>query len=145
VKNQGTNDLRAEEGLPAQSKGNAIERIGKNLIGLRSALFRENIFPFVCFGYGCDFAPGSTILDRVSVMAMFGELNRTYLYNEELGRFNRGSFYFLRDKWTVDEMAAVMTDIAERSVHYYFAKKGEQHFADVEIAAGSEPSPDSAR
>jgi hypothetical protein len=38
-----------------------------------------------------------------------------------------------------------MTDIAERSVHYYFAMKGEQYFANVEIAAGSEPSPDSAR
>ena len=98
MKNPCTNDLRAEEGLPAQSKGNAIERLGKNLIGLRSALFRENIFPFVCFGYGCDFAPGSTILDRVSVMAMFGELNRTYLFNEEQGRFKRGSFYFRRNK-----------------------------------------------
>jgi len=55
VKNQGTNDLRAEEGLPKQAKGNAIERLGKNLIGLRAALMREAIFPFVCFGYGCDF------------------------------------------------------------------------------------------
>lgn len=145
VKNQGTNDLRAEEGLPAQSKGNAIERLGKNLIGLRSALLRETIFPFVCFGYGCDFAADSSILDRVSVMAMFGELNHTYLFNEEQGRFNRGSFYFRRDKWTVEEMEAVMTDIAERSVHYYFAKYREQHFADVEAGAGSEPSPDSAR
>lgn len=145
MKNQGTNDLRAEEGLPAQSKGNAIERIGKNLIGLRSALLRETIFPFVCFGYGCDFAPDSSILDRVSVMAMFGELNHTYLFNEEQGRFNRGSFRFRRDKWTVDEMEAVMTDIAERSVHYYFAKYREQHFADVEAGAGSDPSRDSAR
>jgi type II restriction enzyme len=146
VKNQGTNDLRAEEGLPAQSKGNAIERLGKNLIGLRSALLRETIFPFVCFGYGCDFAPNSSILDRVSVMAMFGELNHTYLFNEEEGgRFNRGSFYFRRDKWTVDEMATVMIDIAKRSVHYYFARYGEQRFADVGAGAGSEPSPDSAR
>jgi hypothetical protein len=42
-------------------------------------------------------------------------------------------------------MEAVMADIAERSVHYYFAKYREQHFADVEAGAGSEPSPDSAR
>jgi type II restriction enzyme len=56
VKNQGTNDLRAQEGLPKQAKGNAIERLGKNVIGLRTALLRESIFPFVCFGYGCDFA-----------------------------------------------------------------------------------------
>lgn len=74
VKNQGTNDLRAEEGLPKQSKGNAIERLGKNVIGLRAALRSEAIFPFVCFGYGCDFADDSSIRDRVTTIAMFGQL-----------------------------------------------------------------------
>lgn len=44
VKNQGTNDLRVREGLPRQARGNAIERLGKNLIGLRTALMRESIF-----------------------------------------------------------------------------------------------------
>jgi type II restriction enzyme len=129
VKNQGTNDLRAQEGLPKQAKGNAIERLGKNLVGLRAALMRETIFPFVCFGYGCDFEPTSSILDRVSTMAMFGELNRTYLHNEEQGRFNRGSFYFRESKWSVEEMTAIMLDIAERSVLYYFSKYSEKHFA----------------
>ncbi len=128
VKNQGTNDLRAKEGLPKQSKGNAIERLGKNLIGLRAALMRESIFPFVCFGYGCDFESDSSILDRVSTMAMFGKLNTTYLHNEEQGKFNRGSFYFRPQRWTVDEMADVMKDIAERSVLYYFSKYKEDHF-----------------
>ncbi len=33
VKNQGTNDLRAKEGLRQQAQGNAIERLGKNLNG----------------------------------------------------------------------------------------------------------------
>ena len=79
VKNQGTNDLRAKEGLRRQAQGNAIERLGKNLIGFRTALLRESIFPFVCFGYGCDFEETSPILDRVSTMAMFGKLNKTYL------------------------------------------------------------------
>ena len=72
AKNQGTNDLRLQEGLTKQAKGNAIERLGKNVIGLRTALMRESIFPFVCFGYGCDFAPDSSILDRVTTIAMFG-------------------------------------------------------------------------
>jgi len=128
VKNQGTNDLRAQEGLPRQAKGNAIERLGKNVIGLRAALMREGIFPFVCFGYGCDFAPDSSILDRVTTVAMFGRLNKTYLHNEEPGRFNRGSFYFRPQKWTVEEMFEVMKDIAERAVLYYFSKYTEQHF-----------------
>src|SRR3990172_4892372 len=128
VKNQGTNDLRTSEGLLRQAKGNAIERLGKNLIGLRTALMRENIFPFVCFGYGCDFEPDSSILDRVSTMAIFGKLNTTYLHNEEGGKFNRGSFYFRPDRWAVDEMVAIMKDIAERSVLYYFSKYREDHF-----------------
>ena len=128
VKNQGTNDLRQREGLPRQAKGNAIERLGKNLIGLRTALMRESIFPFVCFGYGCDFAPDSSILDRVTTMAMFGRLNETYLHNQEAGRFNRGSFYFRREKWAVQEMYDVMKDIAERSILYYLSKYRKDHF-----------------
>lgn len=128
VKNQGTNDARAQEGLPKQAKGNAIERLGKNLIGLRTALLHECIFPFVCFGYGCDFEPGSTILDRVCTMAMFGKLNKTYLFNEGDGKFNRGSFYFRGEKWSVEEMANIMKDIAERSILYYFARYGEDNF-----------------
>lgn len=128
VKNQGTNDMRAKEGLPRQARGNAIERLGKNLIGLRVALMHESIFPFVCFGYGCDFEEDSTILDRVSTMAMFGKLNTTYLHNEEQGKFNRGSFYFRPKRWTIKEMAEVMKDIAERSVLYYFSKYKEEHF-----------------
>jgi len=128
VKNQGTNDIRTAEGLPKQARGNAIERLGKNLIGLRTALMRECIFPFVCFGYGCDFEENSSILDRVTTMAMFGKLNTIYLYNEGGGRFNRGSFYFRRDQWSVDEMADIMKQIAERAVFYYFSKYGSDHF-----------------
>lgn len=128
VKNQGTNDLRLAEGKSKQAKGNAIERLGKNVIGLRTALMRESIFPFVCFGYGCDFEESSSILDRVTTIAMFGRLNKTYLFNEDGERFNRGSFYFRERKWTIDEMSSVMSDIAERSVQYYFSKYREEHF-----------------
>ena len=55
VKNQGTNDLRKLEGKPKQAKGNAIERLGKNVIGFRTAMMTEWIVPFLCFGYGIDF------------------------------------------------------------------------------------------
>lgn len=61
-------------------------------------------------------------------MAMFGKLNETYLHSQGEGRFNRGSFYFRPEKWSVAEMAAVMQDIAERSVLYYFSKYREEHF-----------------
>ncbi len=133
VKNQGTNDLRQQEGLKPQAKGNAIERLGKNVIGLRAALVHETIFPFVCFGYGCDFAENSSILDRVVTIAMFGKLNTTHLHNSgEGGRLNRGSFYFREPKWEVSEMEAVMYDIAERSVFYYFSRYGQDIFTKSE-------------
>ena len=130
VKNQGTNDRRAREGLPPQARGNAIERLGKNVIGLRAALRPESIFPFVCFGYGCDFQTGSSILDRVTMIAMFGKLGQIYLHDEgPHGLFDRGSFYFREEPWTVREMADVMFDIAERSVLYYFSKYSPGRFA----------------
>lgn len=129
VKNQGTNDLRIKEGKTKQAKGNAIERLGKNVIGLRAALLTESIFPFVCFGYGCDFELDSSILDRVVTIAMFGELNKTYLHNiGHNGLFNRGSFYFRCDKWNVNEMSDIMYDIANRSILYYYSVYREESF-----------------
>ena len=126
VKNQGTNDLREKEGLKKQAKGNAIERLGKNVIGLRTYFLTENIFPFICFGYGCDFDNDSSILDRVITICMFGKINKTYLHNQN--PFNRGSFYFRKEKWSVDEMTNIMCDIGEKSIYYYFSKYGKNSF-----------------
>jgi len=132
VKNQGTNDLRANEGKPKQAKGNAIERLGKNVIGFRTALLGEQIIPFVCFGYGCDFEDSSSILDRVTTIAMFGPLNKISVVNEgEGGIFNRGSFFFREEKWSEKEMVDVMHEVAKRSIHYYFAKYGDRYFRYV--------------
>ena len=129
VKNQGTNSLRQEEELPRQAKGNAIERLGKNVIGFRTVLLHEYIFPFVCFGDGCDFASDSSILDRVITISMFGELNKIRVHNEgPSGIFNRGSFYFRDQKWTAEKMQKIMSEIAEKSVYYYFSKYGEEMF-----------------
>jgi type II restriction enzyme len=130
VKNQGTNDLRAAEGKPPQAKGNAIERLGKNVIGFRTAMLTESITPFVCFGYGVDFAETSSILDRVVTVAMFGPLNTVSVINEggEGGLFNRGSFFFREEAWSAADMASIMYEIASRSIHYYFAKYGESAF-----------------
>lgn len=75
VKRQGTNDKRLSEGLPKQAKGNAIERLGKNLTGIRAIFKKESMIPFVCFGSGDDFQKGSTILDRVVTMNDFFPLN----------------------------------------------------------------------
>lgn len=128
-KNQGTNDLRTREGKPRQAQGNAIERLGKNVIGFRTALMKESIFPFVCFGDGCDFADDSSILDRVVTIAMFGELNQQHLHNSgPNGCFNRGSFYFREAEWTEKEMLEHCADLAQRSVLYYLSKYGLSAF-----------------
>jgi len=129
-KNQGTNDARLLEGLLRQAQGNAIERLGKNVIGLRTALLSEGIFPFVCFGDGCDFTDGSSILDRVVTIAMFGHLNKTYLHPQGANKeFLRGSFYFREKQWSQGEMRKIMFDIANRSILYYYSKYGEASFA----------------
>lgn len=127
-KNQGTNDLRLSEGKLRQAKGNAIERLGKNVIGFRTALIKESIFPFVCFGDGCDFSDDSSILDRVVTIAMFGRLNHEYLHNDGGDRFNRGSFYFRVEEWSADEMEQICYSIAEKSVYYYYSKYGASSF-----------------
>lgn len=129
VKNQGTNDLRAREGLKKQAMGNAIERLGKNVIGFRAMMLEIGIIPFVCFGYGWDFHEGSSILDRVKTIAMFGELNQVNVIPEgEDGLFNRGSFFFRLEPWTFEEMSDVMFDVGSRAIHYYFAKFGDDAF-----------------
>ncbi len=129
VKNQGTNDQRVREGLKRQARGNAIERLGKNVIGFRTAMMSEAIVPFICFGYGCDFADDSSILDRVTTIAMFGPLNRINVLNQgESGSFNRGSFFFREARWAIDEMSELMFKVAKRSVYYYFARYGNEAF-----------------
>eukprot|EP01088_Endostelium_zonatum_P005147 TRINITY_DN16616_c0_g1_i2.p1 TRINITY_DN16616_c0_g1~~TRINITY_DN16616_c0_g1_i2.p1 ORF type:complete len:217 (-),score=-3.34 TRINITY_DN16616_c0_g1_i2:671-1321(-) len=128
-KNQGTNDLRALEGKGKQAKGNAIERLGKNVIGFRTAMKTEAIFPFVCFGDGCDFADDSSILDRVVTIAQFGKLNVEHLHNQgSNSEFDRGTFYFRVAEWTEDEMADLCLKVATKSVFYYFSKYGEDAF-----------------
>jgi type II restriction enzyme len=129
AKRQGTNDLRASEGLKKQAKGNAIERLGKNVIGFRAWMATENILPFVVFGEGVDFAEDSSILDRVSTIAMFAPLNKIEVANlGEHGKFNRGSFFFRVEPWQPKEMAEILFDVAQRSIYYYFSKHGEARF-----------------
>jgi type II restriction enzyme len=129
VKNQGTNDLLLEAGEPTQAMGNAIERLGKNVIGFRTAMLPEGIMPFLCFGYGYDFKEGSSIRDRVITVAMFGPLNEINVVpSGEAGKFMRGSYFFREEEWSVNEMADVMIEVASRSIHFYFAKYGEETF-----------------
>lgn len=129
VKNQGTNDSRIKEGLTKQAKGNAVERLGKNVIGFRTYMLNESIFPYVCFGDGCDFEKGSSILDRVLTISMFGSLNENHTFNAgPNGVFNRGSYYFKAERWTIEELYRILYSVAKKSIYYYFSKYGEENF-----------------
>ncbi|MFB1646626.1 EcoRI family type II restriction endonuclease [Campylobacter molothri] len=124
AKRQGTNDLRKKEGKNKQATGNAIERLGKNLTGIKAMLNHEKITPFVCFGWGCDFASNEkTVLAKLNVLNEFYYLNKTYIFktdgNSDHNYFSPVSMYFREEKWEVDEMYAIMKEIAETSLRYY--------------------------
>ena len=119
VKRQGTNDQRASEGLPKQAKGNAIERLGKNLIGVRAMFKKENMIPFVCFGSGYDFQKGSTILDRVVTMNDFFPLNKIFI-SKKHPPFEPVSMFFRYEDWSTEQMIKIMADVAEEAIRYYF-------------------------
>ena len=127
IKRQGTNDERAAEGKAKQATGNAIERLGKNLIGIRAMMNHEKITPFVCFGWGCDFAVDKeetkTVRSKVFVMNEFYNLNQIYVFKRDGDSghnfFSPVSMYFRNDKWTIDEMYTIMKEIAEASIRYY--------------------------
>jgi len=121
VKRQGTNDKRILEGLKKQAKGNAIERLGKNLIGIRMLFKEESILPFVCFGSGDDFKEGSSIRDRVITMNEYFPLGEVFVKKEFLP-FEPVSMLFRSKKWGVKEMATVMEGVANVSIEHYFGQ-----------------------
>ncbi|MCD8213148.1 MAG: restriction endonuclease [Campylobacter sp.] len=84
MKRQGTNDKRQKEGKDKQAQGNAIERLGKNLTGIKAMMNHEDITPFLCFGSGCDFADNSTTVPaKISTLNEFYYLNRTYIFKKD--------------------------------------------------------------
>lgn len=122
IKRQGTNDQRISEGKKKQAVGNAIERLGKNLTGIKAMMNHDKITPFVCFGWGCDFTD-KTVLSKVSMLNEFYPLNHTYVFkrdgSSDYNRFSPVSMYFREALWTMEEMTAVMKEIAETALRYY--------------------------
>ena len=136
-KKQGTNDKRLIEGKSKQGKGNAIERLGKNVIAVEILFGDEEITPVVAFLQGCDFFDGeSSIPDRVRTIAKFQPLNQINIYKKQLQKYNwfAGSF-FMRghsmneepgtSDWTFDEMSTILLDVATQSIEYYLSKYGK--------------------
>ncbi len=127
VKSQGTNKQRAKEGKPKQAQGNAIERLGKNLTGIRAALNHEKVTPFVCFGSGSDFEDNyddsSYVMSKISMMNEFYKLNRIYVFktdgSSDKNFFSPVSMFFREEEWSADEMFEILKEIGETSLRYY--------------------------
>lgn len=127
VKKQGTNKARMKEGLPKQAQGNAIERLGKNLIGIRAAMNHEPLTPFVCFGWGSDFEQDyrkdSFVMSKVLMMNEFYPLNRTYVFKKDgssdKNHFSPVSMYFREPEWSREEMFHILKEVAETALRYY--------------------------
>lgn len=124
VKRQGTNKQRLKEGKKRQATGNAIERLGKNLTGIKTMMNHEKITPFVCFGWGCDFASSEkTVLSKVFMLNEFYPLNKTNVFKKDgdsnFNFFSPVSMYFREESWSVEEMFEIMKEIAETSLRYY--------------------------
>ncbi|AGM25249.1 EcoRI family type II restriction endonuclease [Spiroplasma chrysopicola] len=124
LKRQGTNDQRLQEGKKKQAKGNAIERLGKNLIGIRAMMMHEKITPFICFGWGCDFNHEDTYIDsKLFMMNEFYKINTIYVFKKDGGSdynyFAPVSMFFREERWTIEEMYEYMKEIAETAFRYY--------------------------
>lgn len=124
VKRQGTNKERIKEGKKRQATGNAIERLGKNLIAVRSMMNHENITPFICFGWGDDFnSSEKTVLSKIVVMNEFYPLNKIYVNKKDgdanYNRYSPVSMFFREPLWEDYEMFDIMKEIAETSLRYY--------------------------
>lgn len=107
AKKQGTNTDRITEGLKKQPKGNAIERVFKNIEEFRLYCSDIDYFPYVIFACGCDFENGSSILDRLDAMTKYEPRNVNYTLDTD-----QKVTIFVRDKYfTCEEIYSKIKDI----------------------------------
>ena len=126
AKKQGTNKARIREGQPKQARGNAIERLGKNLTGIKAMMNHEHITPFVCFGWGCDFKEtdeADFVMAKISMLNEFYKLNRIHVYKQHgdstRNRFAPVSMFFRERRWTRREMLKILKEVGEDAMRYY--------------------------
>ena len=123
AKKQGTNAIRCDEGLKKQAMGNAIERAHKNYNEIKNLFHPYPYTGYILFGYGCDFQPGSSIVDRLSAMTYYDEFNKLHIkdsiINTQVGdvvfteRHKKASVYLQVEPFTFD----FMYDVCLKAVH----------------------------
>ena len=122
MKRQGTNDERLKEGKKKQAVGNAIERLGKNLIGFKTLYENDDIFPFCCFCWGCDVV-NETFLGKIYTLNSFYEINR--IYDQPITTNNKPFTCLLKETgpYTLEELVMTMLQVAIGAIEYYINKE----------------------
>lgn len=123
MKRQGTNNERVKEGLTRQATGNAIERLGKNLLALHTLYQNDDILPFICFCWGCDFNE-QTVLCKLYAMNNFKKINILYTDNYKNYRIKPINILIKENQWSIEELLSNMIEICSYSIQYYI-NKGE--------------------
>lgn len=136
-KRQGTNDKRLREGLEAQTRGNATERLGKNYNAIEILFDQEDICPFVAWLQGCDFYDEEgQISDRVRTIFKFQKENEIHLYWKRIGLHNYAAgSYFMKghsmydqpgsSDWSEEYMYEILYEVANKSLEHYISKYGK--------------------
>ena len=122
--------------------GNAIERVHKNIQEFRNFMLSEAHFPYVVFLQGSNFATSTfqvdtpdgrkvTIahdagtlnrIDRVTASSFSMAINHNYCRNvfvdldHKSQMLQAASLYFQSASWSVDDMAAILWDVALTSL-----------------------------
>lgn len=122
AKRQGTNNERIKEGKAKQATGNAIERLGKNLIGFLNLYREETIFPFICFCWGCDFE-SPIVIAKLFTLNSFNPINQVYVQTPHIGLKPFTCLTKPDSAWTRGEIIDVALHVAEISIQYFEDKE----------------------
>ena len=125
AKKQGTNDIRMASGEDQQAKGNAIERSPKTYGEVVIMQLNEEIFPYLIFVSGCDFAKGSTITDRITGMNYQSDINELYIqklrvkldWGETL--LPRASLFVRKRQWGTQSIYNACLEAVEISIAHH--------------------------
>lgn len=122
MKRQGTNNERIRENKEKQAVGNAIERLGKNLMGFNCLYENDDILPFICFCWGCDVVDG-TFLGKLYTLNSFNEIN--IVYDAPTKVRNKPFTCLLKENapFTLEEMVMAMLQVAVSAINYYENKE----------------------
>ena len=132
AKKQGTNDLREEEGLKKQARGNAVERTNKNYVEIGNYFLCEDIFPYLIFMKGCDLEDTATsnggrgpssIRDRITSMNLGCPFNVLYVNKlaDNLGRLHPRASIFIGAE-DIKIMSDTIFEMLDISMKYYINK-----------------------